>query len=82
MRMLNPLALALLYPVSNSPEDSGEYMLHALLKAPPGVSRYNSKGDDIGRSPLHDAADVRRQLWEHTKEEVEAALAKQSTAAA
>ncbi|TBU33687.1 NAD(P)-binding protein [Dichomitus squalens] len=76
MRVLNPLLQALFYPVSYSPEDCGEYMLYALLQAPAGVARYNAQGDDIGRSPLYDAVDVRTRLWEHTKEEVEGALAK------
>ncbi|TBU30282.1 NAD(P)-binding protein [Dichomitus squalens] len=82
MRVLNPVLLGLFYPLTVSPEDCAEYTLYALLQARPGVSRYNNKGDDIGRSPLSDATDARKRLWEHTKEEVEGALVKQGATGA
>ena len=74
MRLLNPLLITLLYPVTVSPEQCGEYMLYSLLQSGEGVQRRSSRGDDIGRSPLYDDEERRRRLWEHTEEEVRNAL--------
>ncbi|EIW63303.1 NAD-P-binding protein, partial [Trametes versicolor FP-101664 SS1] len=75
LRVLNPLTNALFYPISNSPEDCAEHILYGLLESGPGLSRRNSKGDDIGRTGFHGDNDAKTRVWEHTKAEMERALA-------
>lgn len=75
LRILNPLTYALFYPISNSPEDCAEFMLYGLLQSGAGVSRRNNKGEDIGKSRFHGSEEEKKAVWDHTKEEIERALA-------
>ncbi|KAL1942117.1 hypothetical protein VTO73DRAFT_6647 [Trametes versicolor] len=75
LRVLNPLTYALLYPISNAPKDCAEHILYGLFKSGPGLSRRNSKGDDIGRKGFHGDEDAKTRVWEHTKAEMERAVA-------
>jgi len=65
-RVLLPLANAL----TTSPEDAGEYMLHALLEGGKlgGMSRRDRQGNDIGDTKYFGSDEERRILWEHTTE--------------
>ncbi|KAI0366139.1 NAD(P)-binding protein [Pilatotrama ljubarskyi] len=75
LRFLNPLTYALAYPFSTAPEDCAEHMLYGLLQSGPGLSRRNPKGDDIGKKGWHGSEEEKKAVWEHTKEEIERALA-------
>ncbi|KAI0355603.1 NAD(P)-binding protein [Trametes cingulata] len=75
LRILNPLAYALAYPFSTSPEDCAEHMLYGLLQSGPGVSRRDPKGDDMGKKGWHGTEEEKKALWDHTKAEIERALA-------
>ncbi|KAI0824812.1 hypothetical protein BC628DRAFT_1321661 [Trametes gibbosa] len=75
LRFLNPLTYALTYPISNTPEDCAEWMLYGLLQSGPGLSRRNTKGEDIGKTRFYGNEEDAKRLWEHTKEETERALA-------
>ena len=57
-----------------SPEDSGEYMLYALLQSESGLCRRTERGEDIGRRKWHGTEEEGERLWEHTTEEFERAL--------
>ncbi|KAH9892461.1 hypothetical protein C8Q73DRAFT_746333 [Cubamyces lactineus] len=76
LRYLNPISYALLYPFSVAPEDCAEYMLYGLLQTEKGkFSRRNASGDDIGKSRYFGTEEERKAVWEHTKSEIERALA-------
>lgn len=75
LRVLNPLTYVLFYPISNAPEDCAERILYGLFESGPGLSRRNSKGDDIGRTGFHGDEDAKTRVWKHTKAEMERALA-------
>ena len=74
MRVFGPLVMGLFRPWSVSPEECAEYTLYALFQSEKGECRRGSRGDDIGKSRLHDADDIRRRVWDRTKEEIERAL--------
>ena len=71
LRPLNYIAKAL----ARAPEDCAEYMLYSLFQTEKGFSRRNENGDDIGNSKHYGSDAERERVWEHSKEEVERALA-------
>ncbi|KAH9931033.1 hypothetical protein B0H21DRAFT_781073 [Amylocystis lapponica] len=72
-RPLIGLLTAVIYPISVSPAECGEYMLWGLLQAQNGSSRRNSKGDDIGMARYFGSEEARKALWEHTVNEMKRA---------
>ncbi|OSD06741.1 NAD(P)-binding protein [Trametes coccinea BRFM310] len=74
LRYFNPLVNILLYPVSYSPEDCAEYMLHALLHSGEGFNRLDSHGDDMGKTRWYGTEEEKKRVWEHTVEEIKRAL--------
>ncbi|RPD57614.1 hypothetical protein L226DRAFT_568406 [Lentinus tigrinus ALCF2SS1-7] len=71
---LRPVS-ALRNSLSTAPKDCAEYMLYGLFQTEKGFSRRNAKGDDIGNSNHYGSDEEREIVWEHTKEEVDRALA-------
>ncbi|OJT07407.1 Dehydrogenase/reductase SDR family member on chromosome X [Trametes pubescens] len=65
----------LLYPFTNSAADCAEYMLYALLQSGNGASRRGSKGEDIGKWRYFGSDEARKAVWEHSKAEMDRALA-------
>ncbi|RPD57585.1 NAD(P)-binding protein [Lentinus tigrinus ALCF2SS1-7] len=80
MRLVGPLIMGLFRPWSVSADECAEYTLYALFQSEKGACRRSSSGDDIGKSPLYEADDIRRRVWDHTKEETERALQVRVTA--
>ncbi|TFK90028.1 NAD(P)-binding protein [Polyporus arcularius HHB13444] len=66
--------IALRNALSTAPEDSAEYMLYALLQTERGFSRRNQRGDDIGNLRYF-SFDKMEPVWEHSREEIDRALA-------
>ncbi|KAF7298696.1 hypothetical protein MIND_00817000 [Mycena indigotica] len=65
-RFLTPILSPFLYTV----ESAGEYQLHSLLKAGPGASRSNQRGEDIGlKTAYFGSEEAMKRLWKHTEEE-------------
>ncbi|KAI0705059.1 hypothetical protein C8T65DRAFT_809887 [Cerioporus squamosus] len=58
-----------------APEECAEYMLYALFQTERGFSRRNQKGDDIGNLRHFGSDEARERVWEHSKEEIDRALA-------
>ena len=56
-------------------EDSGEYMLYALLNAGAGAQRKGERGDDLGPEGYYGGDEVRERVWAHTTEVIESILA-------
>ena len=50
-------------------------MLYALFQTDKGFSRRNTRGDDIGDTNHYGSDEERERVWEHTKEEIDRALA-------
>ncbi|KAI0692007.1 hypothetical protein C8T65DRAFT_699628 [Cerioporus squamosus] len=71
---LRPL-VALASAIAAAPEDCAEYMLYALFQTERGFSRRNQKGDDIGDLKHYGSDEERERVWEHSKEEINRALA-------
>ncbi|KAI0699878.1 NAD(P)-binding protein [Cerioporus squamosus] len=67
--------IALRNALSTAPEDCAEYMLYALFQTERGFSRRNQKGDDIGNFRHFGSDEARERVWEHSKEEIDHALA-------
>ncbi|KAH9932854.1 uncharacterized protein B0H18DRAFT_952045 [Fomitopsis serialis] len=68
--LMGSIGKVLLYPVSATPDVCAERMLYALLQSPPGSSRRDNKGDDMGKKRYYGTDEARERLWEHTLEEV------------
>ncbi|KAI0769730.1 hypothetical protein BD413DRAFT_556404 [Trametes elegans] len=75
LRILNPLTHVLTYPLTITPEYCAENMFYALVHSEPGASRRDPQADDMGKTRYHGGAEERARVWEHTKEEIERALA-------
>ena len=56
-------------------EDSGEYMLYALLNGGAGAQRKGERGDDLGSEGYYGGDEVRERVWTHTMEVIEGILA-------
>ncbi|TFK81993.1 NAD(P)-binding protein [Polyporus arcularius HHB13444] len=65
----------LLKAFATTPEDCAEYMLYGLFQTEKGFSRRNQTGDDIGDYRHYGSEEERERVWEHSKEEIERALA-------
>lgn len=61
--------------VGTSMENSGEYMLYALLNGEAGARRKGERGDDLGSEGYHGGDEVRERVWAHTTEVIESILA-------
>ena len=55
-------------------EDSGEYMLYALLNGGPGAQRRGDHGDDLGTKGYYGGEEVRERVWTHVTEVIESIL--------
>jgi len=78
-RIVKPILMTLLYPISISPEECGEYTLWAMLQGNEGGAfRRDSKGDDIGMSKYYGSDEAKEKLWAHTEEEINRALTSSS----
>ncbi|KII87967.1 hypothetical protein PLICRDRAFT_111764 [Plicaturopsis crispa FD-325 SS-3] len=64
---LAPVLNVLVYPFSLSLQDSGDYMLHALLSSKKGPNYKGSKADDVSRNSSS-TPETRQKLWDHTVE--------------
>ncbi|TFK90027.1 NAD(P)-binding protein [Polyporus arcularius HHB13444] len=71
---LRPL-VALASALAAAPQDCAEYVLYALFQTERGFSRRNQRGDDIGDLKHYGTDDERERVWEHSKEEIDRALA-------
>ncbi|RPD57604.1 NAD-P-binding protein [Lentinus tigrinus ALCF2SS1-7] len=71
LRPLNYLIKA----IARAPEDCAEYVLYGLFQTEKGFSRRNENGDDIGNSKHYGSDEDRERVWEHSKEEIDRALA-------
>ncbi len=67
--------MALASALASAPEDCAEYMLYALFQTERGFSRRNQRGDDIGDLKHYGTDEERERVWEHSKEEIDRALA-------
>ncbi|KAJ6475941.1 NAD(P)-binding protein [Mycena vitilis] len=66
---VNSVLTPLLSPFMYTVETAGDHQLCALLKAGPGASRTNDKGDDIGlEKGYYGSPEAMARLWEHTEE--------------
>ena len=65
---MGQLGKIVLYPISVAPDVCAEYMLYALLQSPPGASRRDNKGNDMGKKRYYGTDAARIHLWEHTEE--------------
>jgi hypothetical protein len=74
LNLLDPIMSTLLRPVSFSPEDSGEYMWHAVLNHTKGVFRTGSYGENLGKQRYFGSEEARKRLWEHTVEATSSSL--------
>ena len=61
--------------MATSPEDCAENMVYALFQSEKGLCRRDHHGEDIGRTSWYGTEEQGERLWEHTKEEVERAMA-------
>lgn len=52
-------------------EDSGEYMLYALLDGKGAAQRKGEHGDDLGTRGYYGDDEVRERVWAHTTEVIE-----------
>ncbi|EPS95902.1 hypothetical protein FOMPIDRAFT_1062511 [Fomitopsis schrenkii] len=68
-------AKPLIYLVGMSMEDSGEYMLYALLNGEAGAQRRGEHGDDLGTEGYYGGDEARERVWGHTTEVIESILA-------
>lgn len=71
--LMGQLGKLVLYPVSVAPDVCAEYMLYALLQSPPGASRRDNHGDDMGKKRYYGTDESGTRLWEHTVEEIDRA---------
>ena len=55
-------------------EDSGEYMLYALLSGEAGAYRRGDHGDDIGTKGYYGGEEVRERVWAHMTEVIDSIL--------
>ncbi|EIN08975.1 NAD(P)-binding protein [Punctularia strigosozonata HHB-11173 SS5] len=69
LKLFYPLFIALLWPVSVSQANSGEFVMYSLLRGDKGSFRRNGKGNDIGEKNLNTSEEARHALWEHTSAE-------------
>ncbi|KAJ3575016.1 hypothetical protein NP233_g1381 [Leucocoprinus birnbaumii] len=67
LNIMNPV-MNLLRPLTFSPEDSGEYMWHAVFNHTKGVFRTGSKGENLGKQRYFGGEEEKKRLWEHTVE--------------
>ncbi|TFK81996.1 NAD(P)-binding protein [Polyporus arcularius HHB13444] len=67
--------IALLNAFAIAPEECAEYMLYALFQTKQGFSRRSQRGDDIGKLRYFGSDEKREPVWEHSKEEIDRALA-------
>lgn len=63
--------MVLLYPVTMTYAQSGEYMLYGMLSASkqPGWSSIDEDGKKMRKEGYIASEEERRKLWEHTVEE-------------
>ena len=55
-----------IYLIGKSKEDSGEYMLYALLNGEAGNQRKDEYGDDLGTKGYSGSDEARERVWAHT----------------
>ncbi|EGO04070.1 hypothetical protein SERLA73DRAFT_175808 [Serpula lacrymans var. lacrymans S7.3] len=68
LRQLAPILAILIYPLSLSPEDCAEYMLHALFEGNKGAFRRGSRGELITTENAWANEETRKKVWEHSIE--------------
>ncbi|KAF9531507.1 hypothetical protein CPB83DRAFT_849152 [Crepidotus variabilis] len=75
-RWSNFLLNTLFRPFSVSPEECAEYMWHGIYAtaSKPGAWRTDTHGGDLGKKRYYGDEEQRTKLWEHTSEEISAAL--------
>ncbi|KII87961.1 hypothetical protein PLICRDRAFT_112190, partial [Plicaturopsis crispa FD-325 SS-3] len=64
---IGPVVHALLYPFTLSQEESGDYMLRALLSSEKGANYKGSRAKNSSRNPSS-TPEARKKLWDHTVE--------------
>ncbi|OSX61253.1 hypothetical protein POSPLADRAFT_1058172 [Postia placenta MAD-698-R-SB12] len=72
--MMGRLFQTLLYPIATAPDVCAEHLLYALLAADPGASRWDNKGNNMGKTRYYGSDEARQRLWEHTEQEIDRAM--------
>lgn len=75
LRVLGPVLQVLIYPLSTSAADSGDFMLAALMRCPSGVFSVGPTGKDTpAKKKTYDVVEAKKKLWDHTSQEITRAL--------
>jgi hypothetical protein len=68
LNLAQPLMNTLFRPISTAPEETGEYMWHAIFNSTKGVFRTGSRGENLGKQRYFGSEEAKRKLWKHTVE--------------